>query len=76
MRFRVSAGVKEFSFQVDFSWVVMVFSVKSCGGESGDFEISFPSAERENDCVVFSVENWRPAFTFNGCSGWVRLSFR
>ena len=68
--------MKEPSFQEDFSWVVMVLSVKSCGGESGDFEIRFASAEMESDCVVFSVENCRPAFTLSGCSGWVRLIFR
>ena len=54
---RLRAGVKEFSFQVDFSCGVRVLIVRSSGGVVCVFDLMVQSVERVSDWVVFAVEN-------------------
>ena len=49
MRFAVKTGEKESSFQVLFNWAEIDSGPNVCGNVVCDFEISFPSAEKEMD---------------------------
>ena len=54
---RVRAGVKVFSFQVDFNCGVRVLMVRSSGVVACVFDLMMQSVERASDWVVFAVEN-------------------